>query len=128
MWWALELVVVWYMHFRIYLLIACASIHLIGIFGFTDSMEQGKVKKLPWKGEFNLICFRFYSLLLGSILHLKLHWIFSRKSDISANPFCTQAMQREHKLSSYSLNSVSAHFLNEQARFYAFLLYVYGGT
>ncbi|XP_011099704.1 DNA polymerase delta catalytic subunit [Sesamum indicum] len=25
-----------------------------------------------------------------------------------------QAMQREHKLSSYSLNSVSAHFLNEQ--------------
>ncbi|KAI8535591.1 hypothetical protein RHMOL_Rhmol10G0186100 [Rhododendron molle] len=27
-----------------------------------------------------------------------------------------QAMQREHKLSSYSLNSVSAHFLNEQAR------------
>lgn len=27
-----------------------------------------------------------------------------------------QAMQRDYKLSSYSLNSVSAHFLNEQVR------------
>ena len=28
-----------------------------------------------------------------------------------------QAMQRDYKLSSYSLNSVSAHFLSEQVRF-----------
>jgi hypothetical protein len=27
---------------------------------------------------------------------------------------CAQAMQRDYKLSSYSLNSVSAHFLGEQ--------------
>lgn len=37
-----------------------------------------------------------------------------------------QAMQRDYKLSSYSLNSVSAHFLGEQVRvllpFYLLLL------
>lgn len=30
--------------------------------------------------------------------------------------FIMQAMQRDYKLSSYSLNSVSAHFLGEQVR------------
>lgn len=42
--------------------------------------------------------------------------------------FLIQAIQRDYKLSSYSLNSVSAHFLNEQVRLVLSILQIFWGA